>query len=489
MKATRHSLPITPHIQLNIPLLLSLLVAIINLALFRNQQAQSAGWQLNIPSVALVLAFLFLLGMLSYQSVSSWHDRQAMIRLCTTTLLGSLLLGLCALLLTNITQSRMLSMFGIVLIVLPLVGLLLISLLHAEEPTGEKHLEALTQAQQQIGELQRGLAQAQLEAQSRVTIPPGALPPTLPAPGAPGNANPPAIRVMPDLSLVPLKPAQVFPEDPLTYVPNPRRARFFTISKTNDPRPIINQDICVIAPNENVFALCDGASGSELPRSWGFYLGQQWLMNGKRLYNGQENIDAETLALWLDPPQQNWYYWVANTWQPGTNERNRRENRPMVAPELLNRILQRGAAATFLGLRIENNRWYAAAIGDSCLFQLSVDEQFKSVMPLTQSTSFGQTPPLLSSRPGSDLNALLPFIQCYSAPYQKGETLLMATDALSQWLLSQFERIQHGHGREQDFWQQLINIPDQNAFADFIVNLRQHEQIEEDDTSLVIIRL
>jgi hypothetical protein len=86
------------------------------------------------------------------------------------------------------------------------------------------------------------------------------------------------------LSTVPTCPPQEFPEDPLSYIPGPlRRSRFFTVTKSYEPHVIYNEDICVISPNENSFALCDGASGSQLPRPWGFFLGQQWpLQTGER---------------------------------------------------------------------------------------------------------------------------------------------------------------------------------------------------------------
>lgn len=198
------------------------------------------------------------------------------------------------------------------------------------------------------------------------------------------------------LSTVPTRPPQEFPEDPLSYIPGPlRRSRFFTVTKSYEPHVIYNEDICVISPNENSFALCDGASGSQLPRPWGFFLGQQWLR--KPLYD-ERGLNAEILSQWMQDPRQNWAYWVAYSWKLRTNERNRQANREPITNDVLNKILRSGAAATLLGLQVDNNKWYATAIGDTCLFQIPADGQTLSAMPLTRSSSFTSVPPCSAAR-------------------------------------------------------------------------------------------
>ena len=469
-RSSSDSAPGTPgaRIKFNIPLLLSALgLMVADLTVFFSQQVRLNGSPLFtvVLYIVLIVSALNVLYQLWSQLTSGWHHQQRMTGFCATALLASFLLGLFSFVNANTNQSFPLNAFGPAISVLSLLCLMLLLVMHSADASDSEPQQGYTSTegqalQSQIQNLQRELAQAHYQIQTLQALLPGEVPL--------------------DVARVPLQPAQVFPDDPQSYTPVPKRARFFTISKTNDPRVIYNEDICVISPNENFFALCDGAGGSELPRSWGFFLGQQWLR--QPLYYNEEGITEELLSQWLNDPRQNWAYWVAHSWRREKNTRNQQDNKPPIANAAINKILRKGAAATLLGLRIDNYHWYATALGDTCLFQIDGEGQILSSMPLTHSSQFTQTPPLLSSRVDSNPGILLPSIRFSSSSYRPNEILLMATDALSRWILLQQER-------RSTSWQQLLNIGDQEEFESLIIELRQQEQIEEDDTTLVIIRL
>ena len=72
--------------------------------------------------------------------------------------------------------------------------------------------------------------------------------------------------------------------------------------------------------------------------------------------------------------------------------------------------LAKGAHATILAAEFRDSRrgrtpaWNAAALGDSCLFQVR-DESLYASFPMESSSSFTYQPPLLGSR-GADEEAL-----------------------------------------------------------------------------------
>src|SRR5688572_24662605 len=58
---------------------------------------------------------------------------------------------------------------------------------------------------------------------------------------------------------------------------------------------------------------------------------------------------------------------------------------------------ERGAFATFLGLKIDGGHWHALAVGDACLFVVR-DGRHHLSFPIEHSSQFGNTPLLIGSR-------------------------------------------------------------------------------------------
>jgi hypothetical protein len=409
-----------------------------------------------VMSVILILELLYAIYELYKQFTLAWQNQQVAAKLCSSALLGCFLLGMISFLYTDILSPKIVSNGpGVVLSLCSFFCLLFFVVLRPQSTT------------------------VQLTPPSALPV---SVPNTNPFENAPENSEQtgdtfehPPIEFPPDLD-----PA--FLDNLVNYVPHPYNSRLFSFAKAGD-RPILSEDACVISPDESCFALCDGASGSELPRSWAILLGKQWL---KAPLYMRTMIDAKTLSRWLAEPQKYWAYWVQDIWWREVNTRNRSNRNPLVSRRAVDRILSKGAASTFLGLQLDhqNAKWRATAIGDTCLFSISRTHspELVPIMPITESTRFNQTPPLLSSKMDSEVEDLPSQIQCRQGTYHSGEYLLMATDALAQWLL-----IQREQGRLE--WQRLLSMRTQEQFASFIEELRKDDMIEEDDMTVVIIPL
>jgi len=378
------------------------------------------------------------------------QDRGESSRICVSAFLGSLLLGVFAFVIMSITKQGMVLQYIIISIVLLSLVFLFLSFVVPDLPKNQTD--------------------------------PGEMPVPLLLPGTVGHTPPRYTQLYYEDQIggiIPARPVDratlppLFERDDLYQMPQPRLSRLLYVAKEGE-------DACVISPDEVRFALSDGASASSLPRPWATLLGQQWV---KKPFGDAEIGD---LSLWLKEPRNLWVQWVKGTWYSTVNERNRLTGDYPVQREGLAQILDRGASATLLGLELHrpSQSWRALAIGDSCLFLVrrpSFPQILKS-LPLTKSTDFSNRPPLLSSQRDADLDSLFPSVRYEEGTYQEGDVMLMATDALSQWLLWQKEQ-----GKSK--WVELLSIKDQESFTRFVNKQREDGAMEEDDTTLVVIPL
>lgn len=436
----------------------------------------SAPHSLVINILVSFLAFVFLVLVLLYaiyelyrQTSLAWRDQHSAASFCFSAFLGSFLFGLVSLAFTSIEpQAIGFSGSGIVLSILALIGLLFFSIRRPLEVTARK-------------------------------VPPPAVPTpvTLPVSGSDAFEESQVGGRLPADNNVTTPPKMPMPpllHDPLDYIPQLHSSRLFSVAKPN-ARAFENEDACVISLDETRFALSDGAGGSELPRSWAILLGQQWLK--APLYNDHGIVDVYTLSQWLEEPRLLWAQWVEQIWWPRVNERNSSTDTPPVSRRRIGEIVSKGASATFLGLIVDHsrNQWLATAIGDTCLFYIhggsaASSPRIKPIMPITESTRFNQTPPLLNTcrdNSGEHLASTIQSlrgapIQSLQGSYNRGDYLFMATDALARWLLFQKEQ-------NRSEWQELLTMQEPERFVHFVDTLRKHETIEEDDTTLVVIPL
>jgi len=229
------------------------------------------------------------------------------------------------------------------------------------------------------------------------------------------------------------------------------------------------QDRQASDPGLRAIALADGAGSSLYPKKWAEILVDAFC-------NAAGNPVAplrESHLDWLAPLQEQWrqYYLERlqapkrNWWEGGSQ-------------------LKSHGSATFLGLwlpampvGVEEGYWQAVAVGDSCLFQWDCQSDRLQAFPLQASTSFKRTTQCFASLP--DRHSFPP--QFTEGLYARGDRFLLATDALSKWILHDLEN-------QGETWKELFEIETRAEFVAIVDRLRESKSIDNDDTTAVIVR-
>lgn len=243
--------------------------------------------------------------------------------------------------------------------------------------------------------------------------------------------------------------------------------RCFSIPKIGELERNI-QDRFENSPDGSLVALADGASASLYPQKWAEILVKSFCQSV--VENPIESIQR-SYEEWLQPSQEKWrqYYLTKlqspnrKWWQGGSEIKNR-------------------GSATFLGLQLQNlkhfakSQWQAVAVGDTCLFKLEQETGNLLTFPLTAAQEFKGTTFCFESLP--EYSSFPP--QFTAGWYEHGDIFLLATDALSQWLLADYEA-------QREDWKKMFQLQQQYDFECFINQLRQQKLIKNDDTTLVLI--
>lgn len=141
-----------------------------------------------------------------------------------------------------------------------------------------------------------------------------------------------------------------------------------------------------------------------------------------------------------------------------------------------------GSYSTLLGLQIEmdgdKNRFRCITVGDSCMFQISGMKM--ESFPFADGTDMSNTPRLMWSghgnQNGMEKDVEIPGIEVKYGVLRKGDTLMLATDALSKWILT--------HKSERP-WQTLTEH--ESDFETYIGGLIAEGKIKNDDITLLVI--
>ncbi len=226
-----------------------------------------------------------------------------------------------------------------------------------------------------------------------------------------------------------------------------------------------NQDYFAFNPEGNLIALSDGAGSSLYPRQWAEILVNTFCRSAENPIE----VMKQSHQNWLNLPRQQWqqYYIQKLTdstlkwWQKGSELKNY-------------------GAATFLGLSLHfpSQQWQAVALGDSCLFKLTVETGDLTVFPQKTAEDFQSVTQCFISSP--DITSFPP--QLIEGRYQAGDAFLLATDALCQWILRNYEN------QGQD-WQKCLTLRKSEEFSEMLTQLRQDKLIKNDDTTLMIIKV
>ncbi len=122
--------------------------------------------------------------------------------------------------------------------------------------------------------------------------------------------------------------------------------------------------------------------------------------------------------------------------------------------------------------------WVAQAVGDTCLFQV-IKGRFCSCFPLSQASQFNNTPDLISTNPA--YQRVTPGKNVLSGEWQKGDHFLISSDALSEWIIRNYEK-------NTINWPMISeNLTSLVRYQTWIRSLRRQGQIKNDDTSLISI--
>jgi serine/threonine protein phosphatase PrpC len=227
------------------------------------------------------------------------------------------------------------------------------------------------------------------------------------------------------------------------------------------------QDRFAVSADNNLIAISDGAGSSLYPSQWAEILVEHFCHTSSEPIA----IAQQSYEEWLQPAQEKWrqYYLERLTnpnrkwWQGGSQ-------------------LKSHAAATFVGLKAvdelnsEQKRWQAIAVGDSCLFKLTKNTAELISFPLQKAEEFKGTTQCFFSLP--EYSSFPP--QFIEGVCEQGDIFLLATDALSQWLLTEYEQ-------QSTLWQEIFTLDNSEEFIAFVEKLRREKSIKNDDITGLIV--
>jgi len=242
----------------------------------------------------------------------------------------------------------------------------------------------------------------------------------------------------------------------------------FSLPKIGEEEKNI-QDRFESSSDGSLIAIADGAGSSLYPRKWADILVKSFCQSSE---DPIETI-KESYQEWLKPLQEEWrQYYLAKIraphrkwWEGGSQIKDR-------------------GSSTFIGLRfqglqdLEKREWQAVAVGDSCLFKLERKTDNLQVFPVKNSKSFKRIAKCFESLP--EYQSSSPEFE--EGWYEDGDIFLLATDALAQWILRDYEN-------QSQEWRKVSCINRHRDFVNFIAQLRQKDLIENDDTTVAMIKI
>ncbi|GAA0246651.1 protein phosphatase 2C domain-containing protein [Saccharothrix mutabilis subsp. mutabilis] len=224
----------------------------------------------------------------------------------------------------------------------------------------------------------------------------------------------------------------------------------------------------VTAAGAVLAAVADGASESLLAGEWAD------LLTASLLDHAGE--DAEVLqgpdrfAAALAAAGRAWEAWLAD--YVAAREADGRPIAWYEQPKL-----DRGPHATVLAARFAADRWHAAALGDSCLFQVR-DDRLERAFPLDRPEDFDNTPPLVNAF-NRDTGLLARHVRTASGRTRPGDAFFLCTDAVAEWFLRET-------GRGGRPWRVLRGFAaDHDGFAAWLDRVRGEGLMRNDDVTVV----
>jgi len=203
------------------------------------------------------------------------------------------------------------------------------------------------------------------------------------------------------------------------------------------------------------YAVADGASETSFAKQWAEMLVDRFV---------REPPAPANLREWVTPMQAAW---------AGANQ-------PKATAWYAEEKARDGAFSSLLGLAIDQGRWRAMAIGDSCMFIVRSGKVLRA-FPLERAEQFSNRPILLSSVARAN-QRVWDEVRLDEGELAAKDTVLLMTDALAQWFLVEAEM-----GRRP--WAALAKASTQEAFSAFVEMLRSGGALRNDDTTLIRIEV
>lgn len=240
-----------------------------------------------------------------------------------------------------------------------------------------------------------------------------------------------------------------------------------------------------VQPGRRNYAIADGVAGSFVPGPWARIVAQQFVQRA-----GSFNTKDDFLH-WLNDCSRRWHEWITRRWVPTIDTLRERGGD---GPGNWSNEIRKGAQTTLLGCtlspahQIEHDNSTAIsifAVGDCELFLLTPNQQggwgVEDMFPFDSAAEFDAHPDTLVTADRPDLIerawARRKTMLINAFP---GDMLVLATDTLAKWILTQIER-------NSDRWQLLLSITDPGAFEQHIRREFHRDRVEDDDLTMLVI--
>lgn len=147
-----------------------------------------------------------------------------------------------------------------------------------------------------------------------------------------------------------------------------------------------------------------------------------------------------------------------------------------------------GAFAAFAGIALRDGgegrvAWDGVALGDACLVHRSASDIVSST-PIDTPEGFGYHPRLVPSLMTGQ-TGLSNEVSCFTGDAQPGDALLLLTDAIAAWYLTQFRDTPSLISAFED----SVASGDANAQRAFVTAEREAKRLRNDDVAVVLLRI
>ena len=191
-------------------------------------------------------------------------------------------------------------------------------------------------------------------------------------------------------------------------------------------------------------------------------------------------LNNEKYEAWLEPIQKNWLAYVEDIVE------NKKVN--FVVKNRFNK--QHSGASTFVGLELDREKFTfkVMIIGDSCLFHIR-DKEIVDCYFIDDYQEFDNSPDFFFSRDAilNDENIIekreFTKPNIIAKNFENGDYFLLATDAISKWLLTQKHK-----GKWKEIWKGLLQ-EDKDWYDKLIENYREDKdnKLDDDDVTILIL--